>query len=464
MNRRRWKTFAAAALCVSGLAAAANAEEPTLFRVFLRDGTALVSFGEVARVGSNAVFSMPTGDTKIETQLHLVNIPAAQIDWERTSRYAESARATHYLKYQAPFDYIALSNEVAKALETVALTNDPAVRLSVVEGARRKLADWPKAHYHYKEAEVQQMLVFLDGAIADLRSATGTQRFDLSFIATPTADEPVSVPLLPPPTLKESIELTIAAARLTDVSAERAALLSAAIENLKTNSAALPREWVASTLAATNAQIERERQTDTVYQNLSARIMKAAVARAQAADVKGLERMVADVRAADKALGTKRPEIVNGLVAAVREQLEAAQKLQLARDFWALRVPVLREYHDAVDLSLTRLGTLTPWLEDIKALAGSPPATLAAVHRTAGRILKSVQDISAPQELRSAHALIVSAANLADSAAALRERAVREHSISMAWDASAAAAGALMLSAQARAEIDAILRRPQLSK
>jgi hypothetical protein len=463
MKRRRWKIYLAA-LCVSGIASVAIGEEPTLFRVFMRDGTALVSYGEVARVGSNAVFSMPTGASRIgiDTQLHLVNIPAAQIDWERTSRYAESARATHYLRFQAPFDYIALSNEVAQTLETVALTNDPAVRLSIVEGARKKLAAWPKAHYNYNEAEVQQMLVFLDGAIADLRSTTGTQRLDLSFVATPPEGDPAPVPLMPPPTLKESIEMTIAAARLTDVSAERAALLSIALTNLNTHASTLPREWVAATAASTNAQIEAERQTDSLYRSLTAKTLKAAVARAQAADVKSLERILADVPAADQSLGTKRPEIVNGLVAAVREQLEAAQKLRLARDHWAGRLPALREYREAVDLSLIRLATLTPWLEDIKLLAGSSPATIAAVHRTAGRVLNRVQTIAPPDELRSAHALLTSAANLADNAAALRERAVREHSISVAWDASAAAAGALMLSAQARREIDAMLRRPQL--
>ena len=79
MKRRRWKIYLAA-LCVSGIASVAFGEEPTLFRVFMRDGTALVSYGEVARVGSNAVFSMPTGASRIgiDTQLHLVNIPADQ--------------------------------------------------------------------------------------------------------------------------------------------------------------------------------------------------------------------------------------------------------------------------------------------------------------------------------------------------------------------------------------------------
>ena len=47
--------------CVLVLARAASAaDEATLFRLFLKDGGTLVSYGEVARVGDRVVFSMPT--------------------------------------------------------------------------------------------------------------------------------------------------------------------------------------------------------------------------------------------------------------------------------------------------------------------------------------------------------------------------------------------------------------------
>ena len=56
---------------------------------------------------------------------------------------------------------------------------DPAKRLGIVERARRRLADWPPTHYNYKQSDVRQMLGMLDEVIADLRAATGAQRFDL---------------------------------------------------------------------------------------------------------------------------------------------------------------------------------------------------------------------------------------------------------------------------------------------
>src|SRR3954464_3120514 len=52
----------------------AAAEEPTLLRVFLTDGTSLVSYGEPARVNERVVFLMPT-TTAPNPPLHLVNLP-----------------------------------------------------------------------------------------------------------------------------------------------------------------------------------------------------------------------------------------------------------------------------------------------------------------------------------------------------------------------------------------------------
>src|SRR4029450_2110452 len=79
----------------------ARAETVTLFRVFLNDGTAVVSYGEYARVGDRVVFSMPLGlvsiDTAKQPALHVMNLPAAAIDWTATAKYAEAARFAHYV-------------------------------------------------------------------------------------------------------------------------------------------------------------------------------------------------------------------------------------------------------------------------------------------------------------------------------------------------------------------------------
>src|SRR5688500_3441622 len=98
--------FALALLLVCPLVALA-ADEGTLLRIFLKDGTVLVSYGEPARVDDRVVFSMPTAATP-DPPLHLVNLASALVDWERTDRYAEAARAAHYINTQAASDYAAL--------------------------------------------------------------------------------------------------------------------------------------------------------------------------------------------------------------------------------------------------------------------------------------------------------------------------------------------------------------------
>src|SRR5262245_6160272 len=146
---RRLRALGRAAIVLLALGPAASAtadqgdESATLLRVFLRDGVTLISYGEPARVGDRVVFSLPTGPLP-NPPLHLVNLPAALVDWERTDQYAAAARADQYAKSQAEADYANLSTQLAGTLNEVASTTDPAERLAIVERARKALADWPQ--------------------------------------------------------------------------------------------------------------------------------------------------------------------------------------------------------------------------------------------------------------------------------------------------------------------------------
>src|SRR5260221_6282364 len=152
-NRSLAAAIAAVALVVAirGASAAPGAgDDATRLRVFLTDGTSLVSYGEPARVGDRIIFSIPTATTP-NPPLRLVDLPAARVDWDRTNRYAASARASHYVETQAEADYLALSNDIVQALNDVAQATEPAQRLAIVERARRTLADWPANHYNYRQ-------------------------------------------------------------------------------------------------------------------------------------------------------------------------------------------------------------------------------------------------------------------------------------------------------------------------
>jgi len=447
-------------LLVARCGAAAAADDVTLLRVFLTDGSALVSYGEPARVGDRVVFSIPTAATP-DPPLHLVDIAAARIDWERTNRYADAARAAHYINTQAEFDYAALSVRMTQALNQLMQTDDAGRRLVIAENARKMLAAWPPDHYNYRLNEVRQMLSLLDEAIADLRAASGDGRFDLSLAAF--ADPaPASEPLVAAPTPKETIDQILIAARIADTASERTALLETALASLDRDAATLPSAWLETTRTATRAQVEAERLTDRAYQGLTARIIAQADRRARVADVGSLMRLVDRVQLGDRELGGQRPEMVAALIAAVEARLDAARRLQLARDRWALRAPELRQYRAAIKTPLDLFANLEPALRQIKALAGSSPSSLIRLERAVSEILLLARGIAPPPEFRAVQALLVSAVQLAGSAGQIRREATVAEDIARAWDASSAAAGALMLGAQARTEMQRLLRPPEL--
>src|SRR5882762_1095958 len=319
------RTLAAAivAVClVIPVRAAAADDSATLLRVFLTDGTSLVSYGEPARVADRVIFSMPTGTTP-NPPLHLVNLPIARVDWDRTSRYAATARETRYVQTQADADYAALSNDVSLTLDEVARTTDPRRRLAIVERARTTLAEWPQNHFNYRQAEVRQMLSMLDEAIADLQAATGRGRFTLTLSAF--VDPPAIVePLLPPPTPREAIEQVLVAARVVDTPAERTSLLATAVAAIDREDGVVPADWAATTRAEAEAEIVGELRVDRSYQSLTAQMMWLANRRARAA---------------------ARAGAVNALVAAVEESLVDVRRLRLPRDRFALRASVLHKYN-----------------------------------------------------------------------------------------------------------------------
>jgi hypothetical protein len=302
----------------------------------------------------------------------------------------------------------------------------------------------------------------LDEAIADLTASRTPGRFSLNLSAF--SDPPAIVePLLPPPsTPQQAIVQLLDAARAVDQSAERTSLLVTAVAAIDRDKASLPAEWASATRLEAKAEIADELRVDRSYQLLSARTMSVANYRARQADVLGLERMLLQIQRRDTALGGKRPDAIASLLDSVQAKLDAARQLQLARDRYALRAPELSTYRVAIRTPMDLFAQLTPSLEAVKALSGSGPAALAALQRNVARILELASAIAPPEELVPAHALLISAVQLAGNAAQIRRQATLAGDMARAWDASSAAAGALMLGARARADIQTQLRLPQL--
>jgi hypothetical protein len=127
-----------------------------------------------------------------------------------------------------------------------------------------------------------------------------------------------------------------------------------------------------------------------------------------------------------------------------------------------MREPVLRQYYFAISRPIDLFAGLQPALENIKALAGSSPIALATIERVVAQILKGSAAIVPPDELAAAHALLVSAVQMAGNAARIRRDATLAGDMARAWDASSAAAGALMLGTRATSDIKTLVRPPQI--
>ena len=85
-----------AACCLASGFGVASAQD-LLLRLFLADGTSVVSYGEFARLDDRVVFSMVTG-SDAEPRLHIATLPTDAIDWERTDQQATSTRDQRYCR------------------------------------------------------------------------------------------------------------------------------------------------------------------------------------------------------------------------------------------------------------------------------------------------------------------------------------------------------------------------------
>jgi hypothetical protein len=437
---------------------AAHAEDLPLFRLFLNDGTTIACLGEFARVGDRVVFTLPltTGDT--DTQL--TSLPANRINWQRTERYAESLRAVRYAETRGEIDFARLSGEVARLLNEIAFTDDPSRKLALARQARAQLSEWPQSHYFYRGAEVQQILHLVDEAISEMRASAGEEAFDLAFVANVTAP-PVEA-LMPPPTLEESLQTALVVAERADDPAERLSLLDTLSRVLGRVADSLPTAVAARLRQLVDTRLDTERAVEADYTALIDSAASRAKTSAARADVRAVQGVIASVQRRDDQLGGQRPDRVAALLLTLQSELDAARRLRLAKDRWALRIRTYRAYQTSVGRPVQRLDQMSDGLDDIKRLAGPAAAQLQPLAEGAARAIRELTAIVPPSELASAHALFISAAHLAAQAVGQRGRAVETGRMELAWGASSAAAGSVMLLEKARTELEQALAPPEL--
>lgn len=462
MSARRVARAFLVAAAVSAAAGEVWAQPSVLFRIFLKDGSSLASFGEFARVNDRVVFSMPIGpvESARTPALTLVSLPAAEVDWAATEQYTERVRAAQYAATRGEADYAVLADRVARMLQDLAASGDPAERLKIAVEARRAVADWSQKSYGYRARDIADLSGLLDEVVSELRAATGDASVELHFVAG--AVSPPDGPLLPPPTLQESIEQVLRAARLAPDAAGRMDLLRTAVLVVDEHRASLDGRWAAETRREAAGALAAELRTEQAYTRLAARLLADAGRAVGRADVAGVERIVARALEADRALGGRRPDIVGPLVATLRERLEEARRLRLARDAEALRAAAARAYRASVEGAVARAGQVRAALDAIRRLDGPPPERLPRVERELAAAARTLAGVHPPDALRAVHAMLTSAVHLAREACRLRHEAVARDDMTVAWNASASAAGALVLLDRARQELDGWVKSPRV--
>ena len=431
--------------------------EVTLFRLYLLDGTVLTSYGEFARVDDSVIFSMPVGGKAEEPRIHVTSVKASLVDWPRTDRYAASARYQRYAETRGEEDFRILSNEVALALNDIALSSNRQQALTLAEGVRRTVSDWPRMHYGYRQNDVREIVSILDQAISALRAAQGATAFELSLVAM--ADSPELEPVAAMPNARQQLDEIFYVASVTKGS-ERVAVLQSALGVIAEAGSTLSDGSALRRTAET--QIREELATDRKYAALSQKIVTQAKGYAERAAITDLQRLMTRIPKEDAKLGGQRPEMVQAMNTTVQSQLFAARRLRLQRDQWLLRQTAYREYQRSVGSSLRLLVKSQPSLDAIRTLEGPVPDQLIALRQQLSGGAERLQRMRTPDYLRSTHELLVGAWRFAENATRARYDAIEGANAAAAWEASSAAAGALMMLSRVQLEIRALLEPPRL--
>ena len=453
-GRLRLVFFAGVIALYGAIAAAQGVSDVTFFRLFLHDGSTVVSYGEFSRVGDRVVISIPIGGGPESPELQVVSIAADSVDWDKTDAYADAARAARYAVTRGPDDFALLNEAVSRALSDIGLAPDPGRKVAMAAEARQNVMRWTADHYGYQADRVAQMAALFDQVVSDVKAGEGVPNFDLAMVAGRAA--PPEAPVLPPPTLRERLEQALRAAAFTPDAADRTSLLRAIVTSLRD----VHETWSAGLQTQAGAALQIELVADAAYARLSTSLLRAADVEMRGGRVLGVERLVRRALLGDDRLGHRRPQEMAALLATLDTRLDGARKVRLAQDQWAARLDALRQYDHAVAAVAQLLRESHAALESIEKLAGPPmPALTRLAQRmtTAAAVLAS---LTVPTEAQSAHALFKDAVLLGRRAADQRRQAVLSGEMRTAWEAASAASGAIMLAERALHDLRVLEQPP----
>jgi hypothetical protein len=413
------------------------------YRVFLKNGDALPSYGEAAVVADRLIFNLSIGGSDGPLTLQLISLPMPLIDMERTSRYADSMRAAFYAATRGETEYSEMTAELSRDLEHLAKVQDRKLQLLMADQLRLGLVAWPRNHFFYRANDIEKLVGLVGDVINELKVAVGEKTFVLELTAGPPT--PRREPLLVAPRLRESITLSLSASSVADIGEERLAILKSAASITPAEDREL-----AGTVAR---RLELEMSAERSYAALAADIRKRAQAAETAGNAPAIDRLQTELIGRDQQFGFRRPKTVQDLI----EELRIARTSALARkdvlDKYAAVRRRLLDYETAVRPALSALDGLRTVLQYYRELrAVSFERTVAAGERFE-RLRGNLEGVVPPPEASAIHATLVSALRMAIEATVRRREAAATNSMPTMRAASSAAAGALLLGDRARDDL-----------
>lgn len=422
----------------------------TTYRVFLDTGEPLPSYGEPALVGDRVIFNLLLGASAGTPETRLVSLPASGVDTERTTRYVHAMRAAHYATTRGEADYAALTAEVARVLDEIAAAPDARRRLALATQARRALLAWSADHHQYRAADIRELAGLFEDVIAELRIAAGEPGVSFDLVA----GAPLLEPLLPEPTARETVALALSAARAADFGVERVEILKQAEVLARDSGDAAAAQTVRSSLA-------EEVKAGTAYGALLSALQARADAARRRGDVPSVRRLTDELERRDQQLGRKRPGEVEAFRQQLSSTLAATEAFRRALDAHARQLGALQRYDTQVRPLVARFTRLEPTLAALREMGGVTPGQLSTIENEARQIEAALAAIRPPAAQLAVHATFQSALRIAREACTRRRLATSSRSPEMR-EASAAAAGAVLLTQQVRRDLAASLRRPTI--
>ncbi|HEX5214198.1 MAG TPA: hypothetical protein VFV98_01975 [Vicinamibacterales bacterium] len=419
-----------------------QADAPTAtHRIFLTSGEALPAYGESARVDDRIAFMLVIGEGAAQ-QLQLMSLPVTAVDLDRTNRYSEAVRASYYAMTRGEREYQSMTQEVGRAIDQLAGVQDKKQRLGMAEEARSRLQAWSRNSYNYRADDVRELSALFDEVIADLRTAAGESAVSFELQAGPAAPE--YEPPQPLPSIRASVQLALSASMAADLLEDRVAVLRAAQLALGDGAEA------ADLRAAVANALAEENKATIAYGKLVSTFTARADAARRRADVATIESLLGGLSARDQMLGRRRPAAIRELRNSLLVSLARAREHRLALDHYNFVRRALLDYELQVRPVLASLDRLGAVLRQVRRQASVDVARLDDGIRTLTSMLSGLEKIAAPDDVAVVHAMLSSALQMAREACRQRRLAVVTSKISYAQDASAAAAGALLLTDQAR--------------